>query len=230
MSLTGALAVQGCGPVPRQGEAAGSPRGGEATAGQGRPSGASTGGCDEPVTLPPQAPPDWARLERGERVEVPVRFARCGDEYVGGVAYIVVNAAPGYVYSKLNRLENLARIIRGTRKMTVTDRSLAGVTVLLEQGNSVVSASYSATFRQRTAEIVTGEWEVRFWLDPSRPHAIDDVWGFFRAGPWESGGTLVSVGAAVNLGPGLIRMLFEDHVQKSILRMPRYVRQVVEGR
>jgi hypothetical protein len=79
-----------------------------------------------------------------------------------------------------------------------------------------------------TDEQVKGH-TVRFWLDPSRPHSIDDVWGFFRATRFDSEHALVAVGAAVDLGSGLIRMLFESRIQRSILRMPRRIRDTVES-
>jgi len=39
---------------------------------------------------------------------------------------------------------------------------------------------------------------------------------------------LISVGALVDLGPGVIRMLFEERIQRSILRMPNRIRDTVE--
>ncbi len=241
LSLVGCVAA--CAPLPPPSSArrvarsstspAVSPSASTATAAGAEEPRIGAGGCrgaGAPIAMSRPPPSDWQRLDRGERVEVPVRFDRCGKRYVGGVSYIVVKAPPRAVFASLNELGNLAKVIRGTRKMTVTGVTASGVRVLLEQGNRVVSASYSAIFLRTPpqGQALDEGWEVRFWLDPSRPHAIEDVWGFFRASPWQPGGTLVTVGAALDLGPGLIRMLFEDHLQKSILRMPRYVRAAVE--
>jgi hypothetical protein len=75
-----------------------------------------------------------------------------------------------------------------------------------------------------------GQRELRFWLDKKHPHDIEDVWGYFRAEPFDGGRTLTTVAVALDLGPGLMRMLFEDHIQRVILATPERIRAVVEPR
>ena len=108
------------------------------------------------------------------------------------------------------------------------DRSGNRVRVEIEQGNSVVSTTFTVFFQLEPPEDRYDPQVVRFWLDPSQPHSIDDAWGFFRATRYDDHNSLVSVGALVNLGPGVIRMLFEKRIARSILRMPNRIRDTVE--
>ena len=38
----------------------------------------------------------------------------------------------------------------------------------------------------------------------------------------------MTVGVALDLGPGIVRLLFEDHIQRLILATPQRIRDVVE--
>jgi hypothetical protein len=167
-------------------------------------------------------------LRGGGRVEEFVELDRQGQRYVGGVSYALVRAEPRQVFDVLNQLTTLSVVLPSTRSTRIVERSDNWVRVELEQGNSVVSTTFTVYFQQQATESPNDPREVRFWLDPSQPHSIDDVWGFFRASRYDSEHSLVSVGALVNLGPGLIRMLFEERIQRAILRMPNRIRDTVE--
>lgn len=167
-------------------------------------------------------------LRSGGRVEEFVEIDRQGQRYVGGVSYALVRAEPRQVLDVLNQLSTLSIVLPSTRSTRVLERSDDWVRVELEQGNSVVSTTFTVFFQQKPAQNPEEPRVVRFWLDPSQPHGIDDVWGFFRASRYDSERSLVSVGALVNLGPGLIRMLFEERIQRAILRMPNRIRDTVE--
>jgi hypothetical protein len=167
-------------------------------------------------------------LRSGGRVEEFVELDRQGQRYVGGVSYALVRAEPRQVLDVLNQLTTLSVVLPSTRSTRIVERSDAWVRVELEQGNSVVSTTFTVYFQQQAAQSPNDPREVRFWLDPSQPHSIDDVWGFFRASRYDAERSLVSVGALVNLGPGLIRMLFEERIQRAILRMPNRIRDTVE--
>jgi hypothetical protein len=168
-------------------------------------------------------------LLSGHTVEQPMSFNRHGRRYVGGVSYLLVKAEPRHVFDVLNNLPTLKEVLPRTRRTQVIDRQGKHVRLELEMGNDMVSTTYTVFFALEPVDDVAGGHTVRFWLDPSRPHSIDDVWGFFRATRFDSERALVAVGAAVDLGPGLIRMLFESRVQRSILRMPRRIRDTVES-
>jgi hypothetical protein len=204
------------------------------------------GGCALPPSVTPEDPPlvdadekpplrsggltsDQHRtLRAGGRIEELLTLDRQGQRYVGGVSYALVRAEPRQVFDVLNRLRTLSDILPQTRNTRIIDRSGNRVRVELEQGNSMVSTTFTVFFQLEPPEGLDDPHVVRFWLDPSQPHGIDDAWGFFRAARYDAQHSLVSVGALVNLGPGVIRMLFEQRIQRSILRMPKRIRETVE--
>jgi hypothetical protein len=203
-------------------------------------------GCALPPAVTPEDPPlleaeqrptraarglsdeQHRQLRAGERVEELVELEHQGRRYVGGVSYALVPADPGQVFDVLNQLHTLADVLPQTRSTRVLDRAGNRVRVELEQGNSIVSSRFTVFFELRPRASGEEAHLVRFWLDPSQPHGIDDVWGFFRATRYDDRRSLVSVGALVDLGPGLIRLLFEQRIQRAILRMPNRIRDVVE--
>jgi carbon monoxide dehydrogenase subunit G len=167
-------------------------------------------------------------LRSGGRVEQFVQLDRGGKRYVGGVAYVLVRAEPGQVFEVLNEVSTLSDVLPKTRSTRIVDRNGNRVRMELEQGNSVVSTTFTVFFELEPPDSSFDPRVVRFWLDPSEAHSIDDVWGFFRATRYDDQHSLVSVGALVDLGPGVIRMLFEERIQRSILRTPNRIRDTVE--
>jgi hypothetical protein len=209
-------------------------------------SGTLLAGCALPPAVMPEDPPlidaeerpplvpggltpeQHQTLRGGGRVEELIELDRQGQRYVGGVSYAVVRAEPHQVFEVLNHLHSLADVLPQTRSSRIIDRSGNRVRVELEQGNSVVSTTFTVFFELEPPAGPDDPHVVRFWLDPSQPHSIEDAWGFFRATRYDARHSLVSVGALVNLGPGVIRMLFEQRIQRAILRMPKRIRQTVE--
>jgi hypothetical protein len=209
--------------------------------------GLSLGACALPPAVTPEDPPVEVGPERqplppasgltseqhqtlrgGGRVEQFLELNRQGQHYVGGVSYSLVRAETHEVFEVLNQLATLSEVLPGTRNTRIVERQGNRVRVELEQGNSVVSTTFTVFFQHEPPEDRFDPQVVRFWLDRSQPHSIDDAWGFFRATRYDAQHSLVSVGALVNLGPGLIRMLFEQRIQRSILRMPNRIRETVE--
>jgi hypothetical protein len=205
-------------------------------------------GCALPPAVTPEDPPlieaeerpallpgglsaeEHRTLRSGSRVEKLVSLDRQGQRYVGGVSYTLVRAEPRQVFDVLNQLSTLSDILPTTRSTRVVDRVGNRVRIELEQGNSVVSSRFTVFFELEPPEGRNDPHVVRFWLDPSEPHGIDDAWGFFKATRYDDQYSIISVGALVNVGPGLIRMLFEQRIQRSILRIPNRIRDAVEHR
>lgn len=178
------------------------------------------------------APEPHARLSQGERraldggvlVSRALRFAHDGGSYVGGVSYQVVDARPELVLSALSDVTNWPEALPRTKSARLVDERGGLPRVELVQGGSLVEARYTVVIERAEADTI------RFWLDPSRPHDIRDVWGFFRVKPLPGGRSLITVGAALDLGDGLTRMLFEDKIAKLLLRAPTKIREFVEPR
>jgi len=164
-------------------------------------------------------------LSDGEIVSRPVRLSTDGGEYVGGVSYQVVRASPEQVLAALQDVGSLPSALPQTKAARLVDSSGNRARVELVQGGKMIEAKYTVYI-----ERVSGRDELKFWMDRSREHDIEDVWGFFRVQPFGKGRTLLTVGAMLDLGPGLARMLFQDRIQGMILRAPRKIRDYVEPR
>jgi hypothetical protein len=161
----------------------------------------------------------------GHTVTRPIRFEQGSGRYVGGVAYQVVPATPQEVLATLLTVPELHRILPRTKQARLVDVQARGARVELVQGNSVVEATYTVRLEHEPTLGV-----VRFWMDRSRPHDIEDVWGYFRVQRLSQGHTLLTVAVALDVGDGLVRWLFEDAVQRVILSAPRQIRDYLEPR
>lgn len=163
-------------------------------------------------------------LSGGLMVARALRFQHEGGRYVGGVSYQVVDARPELVLAVLSDVNNWPEALPRTKSARLLDSKDGLSRVELVQGSSLVDARYTVVLDRADAETI------RFWLDPSAPHDIRDVWGFFRVRELPGGRSLITVGAALDLGDGLTRMLFEDKIASMLLRAPRQIRQFVEPR
>lgn len=175
------------------------------------------------------------RLGRGETVIrehtwEPGRSAR----FVGGVTYTIVDAQAAEIAALFDDMDAYRRVLPRT-----TRARLAGVEpngdrlVELAQGTALVEAEY--TIRVRSDPPAGPRREVRFWLERSRPHEIDDAWGFFRMDPFTSTAgeqrVLLTYAILVDVGPGIVRELFEEKVRAALMSVPQLVRRyVAEGR
>lgn len=165
-------------------------------------------------------------LHGGHTVSRPVRFSDGEDtRYVGGVSYQVVRATPREVLLALADVQALPQALPHTRSAELLSSSGHGARVELVQGKAPFLVTYTIQLEQAP----DGN-EIRFWLDPRRPHGVRDVWGFFRVREFGPGRTLITVAVALDLGPGLARLFFEDRVEQAILRAPAKIREFVEPR
>lgn len=175
------------------------------------------------------------RLTRGETVVrehtwEPGRSAR----FVGGVTYTVVDAAPAEIGAMFDDVDAYRRVLPRTKRARFVGVEANGDRLVeLVQGTSLVEATY--TLRVRQDSRTGARREVRFWLEPNRPHEIDDAWGFFRmdpfTGPSGEQQVLLTYAILVDIGQGLVRELFEERVRAALLSVPQLVRRyVAEGR
>jgi hypothetical protein len=172
------------------------------------------------------SPAERAALAAGRTVSRPQRFAR-GDDgwYVGGVSYQVVRATPAEVLFALADVRSLPKALPHTESAELVSSEGRAARIELTQGK----APFLTTYTIQVEQAENGD-TIRFWLDPTRPHDVRDLWGFFRVSEFGPGRTLVTVAVALDLGPGIARLLFEDRVERSILRAPARIRQFVEPR
>jgi hypothetical protein len=164
-------------------------------------------------------------LEAGAMVERPMRFETGAGRYVGGISYQIIEARPEVVLAALSDVTNWPEALPRTKSARLLGAEGGVSRVELVQGSGLVNARYTVMLeRAHDAETI------RFWLDPSKPRDIRDVWGFFRVQPLPGGRSLITVAAALDLGDGLARMLFEDKIASMLLRTPRQIRAFVEPR
>jgi hypothetical protein len=147
-------------------------------------------------------------LVRGER------------RYVGGVAYSIVDAPADRLTDWLANADVWRRFLPRTRSTRHVGSVSGDALVEVTHGSALLHARYTVRMRRDGRE-------VRFWMDSQRPHDIEDAWGFLRAEPLADGRSLVTFGVLVDLGPGLLRDLFEARVREAALSVPDRVRGLV---
>lgn len=182
---------------------------------------APAGGAAPPTgALTPQ---ESIELAHGQTVERPQLVEHGGERLVGGVTYTIVNATPAELESVLDAVPSYESILPYTKSATLLARIDDDAIVALRQGNALVDAGYALRIRKDARA-----GEVRFWLDRARPHDIADAWGFFRVTPLpDIAGvprSLVTYGILVDIGPGLIRTLFESKIRNVVLTVPQRLR------
>lgn len=179
----------------------------------------------DPQADAPLTPRERRALEAGAMVERPMRFGTEAGRYVGGVSYQIIDARPELVLAALSDVRNWPDALPRTKSARLLSAEGGVSRVELVQGSSLVDARYTVMLERGS----DGE-SIRFWLDPSKPHDIRDVWGYFRVRPLPGGRTLITVAAALDLGDGLARLLFEDKIASMMLHAPRKIRAFVEPR
>lgn len=170
------------------------------------------------------SPAEGERLAHGETITREQTIETDDHRYVGGVTYTVLDATSAELAAMLDDVDSWRHVLPKTKRARVV--GAVGTDQLLEltQGNAVVEAQYTVRLRR-------GANEARFWLDPSRPHGIDDAWGFFRYQPITrpdgTQGVLLTYGVLVDVGPGIVRELFEERIRTALLSVPQLVRRQV---
>lgn len=150
--------------------------------------------------------------------------------YIGGVTYTMVDATATETTNILEDVSTFRRVLPRTKRVKLVSVEPNGDRLVeLVQGNALVEAEYTLRVRNYPAL-----HEVRFWLETTRPHEIDDAFGYFRVEPVtdnsRSAGeqrTLLTYAVLVDIGPGIVRDLFEDRVRTALLSVPQLVRRYV---
>jgi ribosome-associated toxin RatA of RatAB toxin-antitoxin module len=160
------------------------------------------------------------RLLRGDTVTRPQTLENDAHKYVGGVAYSLVDGTESDLVALFDDVAAYRRILPHTtsaRRVGVVDGDLL---IELRQGSSIFEAAYTIRVHKDPTTRT-----VRFWLDRSVAHGIEDAWGYFRIEPTNVRGKMLLVyGALVDLGDGLARALFEERIRTALLGVPGRVR------
>jgi hypothetical protein len=167
---------------------------------------------------------EMGQLLRGQTVARTQNLDRAHRRYVGGVTYKILDASTGDLESLLDDVSAWRRFLPKTRDaQRVGGGAGEDSLVRITHGSAFVQVGYTLRVH-RDGNVV------RFWMDPSRSHDIEDVWGFFRAEPMGDGRTLVTYGILIDMGAGILRDMFEERVREVALEVPDHVRDVVAER
>lgn len=174
------------------------------------------------------APDEQKRLDAGGTVVRERTFDIDGERYIGGLTYTVLDHSAAEVESVLDDISTYRRILPRTKQVRLVAVEGRDRLVELVSGNALVEATYTIRIRQEGDEL-------RFWLDPLRPHGIDDAWGFLRMEPFTTASgeakTLLTYGVLVDVGGGMIADAFEGRIRSALLSVPDLLRrQVAEVR
>ncbi len=179
----------------------------------------------------PLTPEESGRLARGATVEHPQVLELKSGRYVGGTTYAILDASTSELDEALRDVGTYPRILPYTKDIRLLARDGSDLVVWLRQGRSFLDASYTVRIRA-TAGARPESHVVRFWIDRSRPHGIDDASGSFEYEPIAPGTTgeprlLLTFTIWVDIGPGLVRDLFERRIQDVVLTVPDHLRALL---
>lgn len=160
---------------------------------------------------------EQAQLDRGELLVAPLVYDRGDHRYVGGVSYFISSApidALSVVARDPSRLKELLPAVQQVELLSISKAGVAKVHVTHKFGPTHGGYTFLCMFSEQ------GRFG-RFWLDPEADNALEDAWGFIRLTPLGNGRTLVTYGLLFDLGPGMLRALFEGKIRKAALEYPR---------
>ena len=137
----------------------------------------------------------------------------------GALAEILLDALTpaDRVVDVLGDVDGWRSLLPRTRSARPVGSESGDELVELTHGTFFVHATYTMRVRREGRE-------VRFWMDAHRPHDIEDAWGFWRAEPLPDGRSLVTFAVLIDMGPGILRDLFESRVRELALSVPDRVR------
>jgi hypothetical protein len=172
----------------------------------------------------PLVPDDRVRLAGGEVVRVPLDLELPQGGYFGGISYAVIRSPVAVVTEVLADPSTYGSIIPMTLETRVLWQRGRDTGVYFRQGGRAGSAAYALLVRRESQGLI------RFWLDPSEPHEIADLWGYFRVQPWEKEASLLTYAALLRLEFGMVKLLFSETIRRVALGTPANVRSFVDGR
>jgi hypothetical protein len=162
---------------------------------------------------------DLERLERGELVTRDVRLERIPRPRAG-LSYAVVDVPPGRLARELKDGRRFVRLLPFVLEAEAVEERGLSSTYAIRQGALGISGRYHVTMKW-AEDRASG----RFALDPSRPHDLPELWGYFRLEPFPGDRTLVTFAVAFRL-PFALRP-FERRVLEAALTTPVRLRMLV---
>jgi hypothetical protein len=159
-------------------------------------------------------------LAGGRCVRRPVDADLEQGTYIGGVSYCVAEAPASFVLAMLADVSVYKEILALTLEARPVGKKGADTLVYFKHGGELGTAGY--TMRVQPAD---SKGVIRFWMDPSYEHEIEDVWGFVRAEPRDASTCLVTYAILCDLGT-ITRLLFGERIRDFALDTPEHVKWV----
>ncbi len=128
-----------------------------------------------------------------------------------GLSYAEIHAPPADVTAVLGDPTDYESILPMTLESRVLWQRGRDTGVFLRQGVRAGSAGYALIVRRESRGLF------RYWLDPTQPHEIGDLFGFFRVQPWGTGACLLTYAALVRLDLGVTKLLFSETIRRHAL-------------
>lgn len=161
-------------------------------------------------------------LESGESVKRKFRIPRPDAIYHAGYSYRLVEATPMDIIRALRAPDGIVEVIPYGRSATTLSESDGMSRMRIRQGKAPVIGEYTVLVQWDL-----NDYQARFWMDPTEPHDVDDVWGIFSAREVRPGVTLISFGFAFNIGG--VGTLLENKAQEWGLTTANRIAKHVKG-
>lgn len=167
---------------------------------------------------------DKQLLASGQLVMKPKNEQRGSLKLFGGQSWQVVDVPVETAWRAMEDLPSYKRIIPLATESNVKGQNGDEIDLAIRQQWGPVDISYVLQTTLDPEKRV-----MMFRLDHSQGHEIRAGWGFLRARPWKGGKTLVSFGAMVDIGDGVLVSIIRPAVRKDLLRIPVKFKGYVEG-
>lgn len=171
----------------------------------------------------PLTPTEREALARGASVRRPVDADLEQGTYQGGVSYAVVKAPAAFVLAMLQEVDVYRSILALTLEAKLQGTRGADRLVYLKHGGKLGTAGYTLRIRNPDSDGV-----IRFWMDPTFEHEIEDVWGYVRVEPLGPAKCLATYAILCDLG-SILRVLFGERIRRYALDTPEHIQSVAES-
>lgn len=150
-------------------------------------------------------------------------------EYVGGTVHLTIPAPARDVAAVLADPESYRWFLPRVLDLRKLGQEGPDQLVEVEHGTSIVRGRYTMRVRAESDARLKSHL-FRFWVDRRYPHAVDNAWGWFLLWPCGGDRTLLAYHIRIDLGPGVVRMLFEERIRKAALTAPQKLAALVNSR
>lgn len=186
-----------------------------------------------PTTVGSPAIPEHPACAQASAADAPAvieqDFPGEDGSYVGGTVHLALDAPVGDVARVLSDPESYRWFLPRVLELESLGQDGPDSLVEVEHGISMVRGRYTMRVRSE-ADPRSGSHLFRFWVDRRYEHAVRDAWGWFLLWPCGEDKTLLAYHIRIDLGPGIVRMLFQERIRRAALSAPQKLAALVSDR